>query len=230
MARKCLAMLITIVSATAFEVLRLRQMLAPGNTPEQTHFSLGNKTVHLLHTGIGIANTALHLSHYLQHHKPNLVIHAGIAGAYRRDIPLCAVGIVQTEAYADLGAEMADGTIQDLFTLGFMSPEVPPFTQGFLVNESVVDFNFLPKWHGLTVNLVSGTHSTIQKLLTRYPKAQIENMEGAAFFQTCAFYAVPFLAVRSISNYVEVRNRANWRVTEAVEQLNQVVFQMLQEL
>jgi futalosine hydrolase len=221
-----LLMLITVVSATAFEVLRLRQMLAPDSTPDQTHFRLEDKEVHLLHTGIGIANTALHLAHYLQHNKPDLVIQAGIAGAYE-NIPLSTVGMVVSETYADLGAEMADGTVQDFFRMGLMYPESEPFLAGRIWNEDIAEHHFLAKWHSLTVNCVSGTQATIDALRQRYPYGQIEQMEGAAFFQACKFYGVPFLQVRAISNHVEVRNRANWKVQEAVESLNEVVWEMI---
>jgi futalosine hydrolase len=191
---------------------------------------LGEHEVHVLNTGIGIGNTALHLGYYLQLHQPGLVIHTGIAGTYDDTIPLCTVGIIESETFADLGAEMADGTVQDFFQLGLMDPNDPPWRTGRIWNEQISAFDFLPRWHGLTVNCVTGTEASLQSLRSRFPYGQIENMEGAAFFQTCAFYHVPYLAVRAISNRVEVRNRASWRVQEAVEQLNAVVWEMLQSL
>jgi futalosine hydrolase len=226
-------MFITIVSATAFEVLRLRQILDPNAPPEQVHFRKGNLNVSFLQTGIGLTNTALHLGYYLgnvhqkQESEPHLVIHAGIAGSYRNEIALGTVGTIVSETFADLGAEMADGSFEDFFQMGLMQPNDTPFGQGRIWNKAVSEFAFLPLWHGLSVQRVSGTQATIDTLKSRFPYADIESMEGAAFFQTCQLYGVPYLAIRSISNYVEVRNRANWRMTEAIDALCATLYDVI---
>jgi futalosine hydrolase len=41
-------------------------------------------------------------------------------------------------------------------------------------------------------------------------------MEGAAAAHICALYEVPFLEIRGISNMVVDRDRASWKVEEAV--------------
>jgi futalosine hydrolase len=227
-------MLITIVSATAFEVLRLRQMLDSNAAPDQVHFRLAGADVHFLQTGIGLTNTALHLGHYLQlmqkERQPDeshLVLHAGIAGSYRRDIPLCSVGTIISETFADLGAEMADGSFEDFFKMGLMATDEAPFEQGRIWNKAASEFAFLPQWNGLSVQRVSGTQPTIDAIRQRYPFGDVESMEGAAFFQTCQFYGVQHLAIRSISNYVEVRNRSSWRIAEAIDALCTSVFQFI---
>jgi futalosine hydrolase len=223
-------MLLTIVSATQFEVLRLRQILAPNATQGSDQFRLGQMDIHLLNTGVGLTNTALYLSRYLQFHSPDLLIHAGIAGTFDSNIAIGSTGLIVSERYADLGAEMADGSFQDLFELGLMSPNLMPFTNGRLFNMDGSDNAFLPNWHALSVQKVSGTQATIDALRQKYPDAQIENMEGAAFFQTCQAYGKPFLSIRSISNAVEVRNRDNWKMTEAVNALNDHLAMMIETL
>jgi futalosine hydrolase len=52
-------------------------------------------------------------------------------------------------------------------------------------------------------------------------------MEGAAFFYACLLAEVSFVEVRSISNYVEKRNRDNWKMTEAITNLNAVLQGMI---
>jgi futalosine hydrolase len=52
-------------------------------------------------------------------------------------------------------------------------------------------------------------------------------MEGAAVFYACLYAGVPFAQVRSISNWVEPRNRANWKLDEAISNLNNILQQML---
>lgn len=223
-------MSILIVSATPFEVLRLRQMLSPDHSLDTDAFRLGNLDVNFLMTGIGMTNTALHLGHYLSTatELPRLVIHAGVAGSYDRNMSLGSVGMVVSETYADLGAEMADGSFHDFFEMGLMRGDATPFTDGRIINQAGSDFQFLNQWNGLTVQRVSGTQPTIDQLCKRYPYAQIESMEGAAFAQTCTFYGVPYLAIRSLSNYVEVRNRANWKLAEAIEALSIELHRMLE--
>jgi futalosine hydrolase len=226
-------MLITIVTATAFEVLRLRQMLAPDAPLDVSQIKVGPNEIHFLHTGIGLTNTALHLGYYLSERKqqgnmPDLVINMGIAGSYDRSIPLCTVGNVVSDLFADLGAEMADGSFQDLFQLGFQEVDTAPYgLKGEIKNIPALDFEGLPQWYGLSVQTVSGTDRTIAQIQARYPHAQIESMEGAAFFLTCQLHNVPHLAIRSISNYVEPRNRAAWKVAESLETLSGVVRSML---
>ena len=49
---------------------------------------------------------------------------------------------------------------------------------------------------------------------------QIETMEGAAFFMTCQRFNVECIQLRSISNYVEKRNKSNWDIPKAIKNLN----------
>jgi futalosine hydrolase len=67
----------------------------------------------------------------------------------------------------------------------------------------------------LTVSRVSGLQAEGEELARRWG-AVAESMEGAAAAHICALYAVPFLEIRGISNMVVDRERASWRVEEAV--------------
>lgn len=44
-------------------------------------------------------------------------------------------------------------------------------------------------------------------------------MEGAAFFYACLSAGVPCAQVRAVSNYVERRNRAAWKLGDAIAAL-----------
>ncbi len=50
----------------------------------------------------------------------------------------------------------------------------------------------------------------------------LETMESASFFYICALEKVPFIAVRSISNMVEERNRDLWNVPLALQSLHEI--------
>ncbi len=45
-------------------------------------------------------------------------------------------------------------------------------------------------------------------------------MEGAAFHYACLQENIPFLQLRSISNYVEVRDKSKWKIQLAIKELN----------
>ena len=55
-------------------------------------------------------------------------------------------------------------------------------------------------------------------------------MEGAAFFYVCLQEKIPFLQIRSISNYVEKRNKSNWNIPLAIDNLNVVLLDIINSL
>jgi futalosine hydrolase len=51
-------------------------------------------------------------------------------------------------------------------------------------------------------------------------------MEGAAAAHVCALHDIPFLEVRGVSNLVEDRDRAAWRIAEAAAAAQAVVMRL----
>ena len=92
-----------------------------------------------------------------------------------------------------------------------------------LQNPKPLRLEILPMVHGLTVQKVHGFPLSINGVLQKYKDAQIESMEGAAFFQACLTEGVAFSQIRAISNFVEARNREEWLIKEAIEQLNMIL-------
>lgn len=81
-------------------------------------------------------------------------------------------------------------------------------------------YSTLKKVSGITVNRVHGNEKSILKLIG-HSNASVESMEGAAFYYACKQAELPCIQIRSISNYVEKRNRANWKIGLAVSHLNE---------
>jgi len=185
-------------------------------------------TVRPLLSGVGMVATAWHLGQHFAQHRPGLVINAGIAGALDRTLSLGDVLQVITERFGDLGVEEADGRLTDLFELGLLEPNAAPYSNGLLYNTDGAANKFLPTAHGLTVNKVHGSAASIAAMRAKYPDAQVETMEGAAFFYACQLAAIPYLEIRSISNYVEPRNRAAWDLPLAIGNLNAVLRSLLE--
>ena len=223
-------MQVLLSAATPFEIAPAIQWLEEHfKKEEQTIFTKGELKVQVLITGVGMMSTAWALGRFLAAQKPGFAINAGIAGAIDRNLQLGDVVQVVSEQMADLGVEESDGSFSDLFALALIQPNEFPFQQGTLENPYATQTSFLPNVSGITVNKVHGSKPSIDQLALDFPKAQVESMEGASFFYACLQAQVPFVQIRSISNYVEPRNRNAWRIPEALENLNQVLIQMLRE-
>ena len=58
----------------------------------------------------------------------------------------------------------------------------------------------------------------------------IESMEGAALHYIGLQEKIPFLQLRSVSNYIAERNKKNWNMKEAVQSLNSELLKLLAAL
>lgn len=221
---------ILIVAATPFEVAPLREYLEKNYTSDAPyHYQKEGQEVVLLITGVGMTQTAYMMGKVLGMKEFQLAINAGVAGAFDRNLALGQVVNIISERYGDLGVEEADGSFTDMHELELIEGNKAPFKNNELSNERGAEFDFLPKVKGLTVNKVHGAASSIAAIQNKYD-VQVESMEGAAFFQACLVEEVPFLEIRSISNYVEPRNRDNWELAKAITNLNVVLIASLQSL
>jgi futalosine hydrolase len=52
-------------------------------------------------------------------------------------------------------------------------------------------------------------------------------MEGAAFMYACLIRGIRFAEVRAVSNIVEKRNRAAWKLGEAIDNLNAAALRII---
>ena len=73
----------------------------------------------------------------------------------------------------------------------------------------------------LTVSTVTGTAEREAVLRERHPDALAEAMEGFGVATAARDAGVAFVEVRTISNSIGPRNRAAWRVAEALAALQQ---------
>jgi futalosine hydrolase len=55
-------------------------------------------------------------------------------------------------------------------------------------------------------------------------------MEGAAVHYVCVREKIPFVQIRSISNYIGDRNKKNWKIKEAVGTLNTELIRLVESL
>lgn len=223
-------MRVLLVAATSFEVAPTFEWLQlQCQQIGSDHYKKDFLEVQVLLTGVGMPLTAYALTKHLHIAKAyDLVINAGIAGALNKTLQIGQVLQVASERFADLGVEEADGSFSSMHALDLLPADQYPFTKGQLLNPHA-EAAFLPLAHAISVNKVHGYPPHIETLKSTYT-ADIESMEGAAVFYICLMEQVRFLQIRSISNYVEARNRENWDIPLAIQNLNEVMIEMLKTL
>jgi futalosine hydrolase len=194
-------------------------LLVAATRQEIALFTEENPAIDYLVTGVGIPATMYYLQKKLVEKKYDFVIQAGIAGSYNELLKPGQLTIVKQDCFADLGMETCE-EFTTLFDAGFTDRNEFPYTNGWLVNPTPgFDLLNYPVVKGSTVNKV--TDSTLQKKqVQELFSPDIESMEGAAFHYVCLQEQIPFLQLRSISNAVGVRDKAQWHIKTAIEHLN----------
>ena len=224
-----LIMTILIISATTFEIEPLKKWLDQNFGRRGKSYLKDKIEIQLLTTGVGAMLTAYQLGRFFMQNKPDLSINAGVAGAFSADLNIGDVVHVIADRFADLGVEEADGSFTDVHQMGLMAGNELPFQNGVLYNMAAMENDFLPKVSGITVNKVQGTETSINLIRNKYAP-EVESMEGAAFFYACLNEEVKFLQIRSVSNYVEPRNKDNWNLPLAIENLNTTLIALISSL
>jgi futalosine hydrolase len=186
--------------------------------------------IDVLVTGVGLMATAYSLTRQFALRRPDLVIQAGIGGCFDKKIPLGSVLAVKQDTIADL-AVIEQNELKTMFTLGLADPNQFPYTKGWLVNrdKGIFKRNKLKAVNAITINQVT-TDPAIIKLYTKHFKPVVESMEGAALHYVCLEESVPFLQLRSISNYIGERNKAKWKMKDAIGNLNKELIRLLESL
>ena len=212
-------MKILIVSATEKEIFPTLNKIKS--------FNQDDLVVDILVTGIGAVFTTYLVTRKLSEREYDLVINAGIAGSFNPDLNIGDIVYVQSDQFADIGVEDKN-EFYTVFEKGFISENQFPFKNALLENPYEFDFD-LKKVSAITVNTTHGCKKSIDLFKNKF-NADIETMEGAAFFYVCLNEGVKFLQIRSVSNYVEERNEANWNISLAIKNLNQKLLEIINEI
>ncbi|NGO69244.1 futalosine hydrolase [Streptomyces boncukensis] len=142
----------------------------------------------------------------------DLVVSAGIGGGFRPDVPLV---VAERIIAADLGAQTPDGFVP-VTGLGFGTDVHVPRPE--LVRAVARTTGAVPG-DVLTVSTVTGTAERAAELRARHPRAAAEAMEGFGVAEAAAAHGTPVLELRAVSNPVGPRDRAAWRIPEALTAL-----------
>jgi len=181
-------------------------------------------------SGVGMLASTFSLTKVALYEKPDLIIQAGIAGSFDNNIKLGSTFVIQEEALGNTGVE-EEGKWKDIFELKLEKSSYPPFEKRRLPNQWEEDYNLLklPIVSSVTVNEISTNPARIKQLISKYNPA-LESMEGAALHYVCRKCDIPFLQIRSVSNYVGVRDKNQWKIAEALKNLNETLVQYVEKL
>jgi len=223
-------MKVLLVSATSFEIepLYAGMRLVKKHEGHLTSYAGKNLEMDVLLTGVGMVATAYWVGRALSSNSYDVAINAGICGSFDRQIPIGEVVNVVEDSFPEMGAEDGEYFLS-LIDLDLLGREEFPFTNGILENKGIFDhpaLDALRKVKGITVNKVHGHAHSIGQLL-EIIQPDIETMEGAAFLYACQSIGLRCLQLRSVSNYVETRNRTAWNIPLAIRNLNLTLAELL---
>ena len=205
-------MRILVVSATENEIQMLENFIGENKSIQSTD---------ILVTGVGSIATAHALTKHLLKEQYDLALNFGLAGSFNKDLEIGSVVNVTQEHFADLGAEDGENflTLEEIGLTG--SNEIINMTE---IKNAVLEL--IPLVCGITVNTIHGDEASIEKVFNRF-HPNTESMEGAAFLYCCIHEKIPCAQIRAISNFVERRNKNNWNIPLAIENLNKKAIEII---
>jgi futalosine hydrolase len=214
-----------IISAVKEELSPLFNFLKIQQTNNNlVEIEWNSKKIFFGFTGVGMINSAVYTSKFIFESKCDFAIQAGIAGCFNYDNKLSETVEITHEFISEMFAQDGEKNIE-MKSLNLIKEDANAVYTSMGIENTSTLFPNLQKCRGITVNTIHGNETKIEQLKKRYYQLfgllpHSESMEGAAFFTACKANQVPCAQIRSFSNYVETRNRENWKIMEAIENLN----------
>ena len=146
------------------------------------------------------------------------VLCAGIGGGFPGRAEVGATVLGARSIAADLGAESPAGFLP-IEELGFGTSELE--ADAALLKSLAEAIPAAILGDILTLATVTGTAETAARLAARFAAAAAEGMEGYGVGCAAAQAGIPFAELRTISNPVGPRDRASWRLGEALAALTE---------
>ncbi len=213
---------ILLCAATEFEIAPTIQYFQ--ENPLKDH------KLDFLITGTGLLSATYSLTKYLSATKSDLVIQAGIGGSLDQTLKLGETFAILSDCIGDSGVE-ENKIFKSLFDLNLAEANRPPWLNGKLVNPTrlLLAKTSLSLAEGITVNEISTNEKRILYYREKW-NAQIESLEGAALHYVALQEKIPFLQIRSISNYIGERDKTKWMLEQSITNLNTEIQRILPTL
>jgi len=213
-----------VIAATTAEITPFLEHYRDPNTQWAN-----NIEIDVLITGIGLTSTTYSVTRQLHIKRPDVVVQAGIAGCYHKNVKLGSVVAVKREIIADQ-CVIENGELKTMMDLKLMKPNQFPYTKGWLVNKNdVLNETNARKVKAISINEITTSKRMIGLYSEKFNPA-IESMEGAALHYACLREDIPFLQLRGVSNYIGERNKKKWNMKESIINLNNELIRLLQNL
>jgi len=226
-------MKILLVSATSFEITPLINELIfiKNYTPNFSKYYYKGLNIDVVITGIGMVPTAYYLGKILATNKYDFAFNLGICGCFNMDFSIGEIVNITSDRFSELGIESMDELILSeelkVSEQYYFSTPYNQIINNYISNYTL--FESLKKVKGITVNTISGNDKRIEKIKSKF-KPDTESMEGAAFLHACKLENINCLQLRSISNYVKQRDKAEWNIPLAVRNLNLLMISYINEV
>ncbi|MHA6481953.1 futalosine hydrolase [Paenibacillus sp. strain BS8-2] len=179
-----------------------------------------NTRFEVIAAGVGPAYAAASTAAALSRGDYDLVISAGIGGGFLGVADIGSLVVADAIVAADLGAETQDGQLS-LDELGFGTSRAPVDSSWSHEIVDLLSSAGLDTKLGsiLTVSLATGRAETAELRQRHVPGAAAEGMEGYGVAIAAAQLGVACTELRAISNAVGPRDRASWRIGDALRAL-----------
>ena len=174
--------------------------------------------------GVGLlvfsTNLSVLLSRFAAEGPFTHIVLAGICGAYPgRGLNIGDVVRVESERVGDLGVVERDGSFTPWNRVSGSSVQV---YESSPLRGVPASLERLKAVSGLTVNCCTGTSAMAAERVLNFD-VDVESMEGAACFSVCRAFGMPCFEIRAVSNFASDRNKASWRISEALAALQSLV-------
>ncbi|MFT3827278.1 MAG: futalosine hydrolase [Chitinophagaceae bacterium] len=218
------SMYILLTAATKMEIQPTIDFL------RQHDFQYHGHEIDVLITGIGSISTTYLLTYNIHNHRPDYLLQAGIAGSFSPNYPPGSLVFVNEDISGDVGVE-ENGMFKDVTDMGLQQADHGPYTGKYLVNPYCSDWeeDNVPFVRSITINEITTRASRIEQLQQKYSPV-VESMEGAAFHYTALMESIPFMQIRSISNFVGERDKSKWQMKPAIDVLNAKLIEIIKNL
>ncbi|MGQ0737078.1 MAG: 5'-methylthioadenosine/adenosylhomocysteine nucleosidase [Acidobacteriota bacterium] len=199
--------------------------------------TLGGRPVVVGRTGTGKVNAAIATSVLIGHFNPGVVLFSGTAGAADPDLELGDVVIGTMMAHHDIGQRTPAGLQRRgprHAVSGELDPLLLPAPEALIevAKRATQRLQLPPMMVGntrRTPRIVEGVIVTGEAFvadpahreeLRQHLKAAAVEMEGAAVVQTCRFFGVPCLVIRSITDRADGQAMSSYQALRATASEN----------
>ena len=218
---------ILLVSATELEIKPIIEKYASKIDDNFFSASINANPIDILITGVGVHAISYSLTKLLSKKHYKFIILVGISGSNTANLQLGNVVNVMSEQFTDLGVNL-EGGFKSVFDMDLAQSNKWPFADGIMHNYTLINndaVDAMTEVKGSTVQSIQ-----TQKQCTIATNADVESMEGAAFFYCCMMEKLPFIQIRSISNYVGESDKSKWDIPLAVKNLNNAIISVFEDI